>query len=191
MRSAGSRLRLGGAARRPDAVRGHWDLHRVRLGSCITDDRVAPADPLYLAHARFHASSNSAYADPTNGPLVSIGQGGSCSRGRSDTGARRVRARSRVSKEKTERRYWLGDVTRRSNALDLKARVFRLDAPRELAASLKRSAEASERCKGSSFQSAMSMLTFYINRAGKGLGRDRRRVFERAKHELRRALGRA
>lgn len=88
-------------------------------------------------------------------------------------------------------RYWSGDVTRRSNALDLEEGVFTLDDPREIARSLKRSAEASQRRKSTPFRSAMSMLTFYINRAGKDLPDERRRVLELAKEELRKEFGRA
>jgi uncharacterized protein DUF3175 len=79
-------------------------------------------------------------------------------------------------------------VTRHSNALDLNAGVFTLKDPRRIALSLKRSAEASKRRKGTPYQSAMSMLTFYINRAGDGLPKERRRVLERAKDELRKCF---
>jgi len=88
-------------------------------------------------------------------------------------------------------RYWSAGVTRRSNALDLEASVFRQRDPRRIAASLKRSAERSRRRKGTPYESAMSMLTFYVNRAGRNLGADRRRLFERAKDELRTLFGRA
>jgi uncharacterized protein DUF3175 len=81
-------------------------------------------------------------------------------------------------------------VTRRSNALDLEEGVFRLRDPRRIAASLKRSAEASKRRKGTPYQSAMSMLTFFTNRAGRNLGAGQRRVLERAKGELRKLFGR-
>jgi hypothetical protein len=80
--------------------------------------------------------------------------------------------------------FWTADVTRHSNALDLEADVFTLDDSREIARSLKRSAEASQRRKSPPFRSAMSMLTFYINRAGKNLSDERKRVLERAKNEL-------
>ena len=82
-------------------------------------------------------------------------------------------------------------MTERSNALDLEADVFTLDDPVAIARSLKRSAEASERRKAPPFRSAMSMLVFYINRAGKRLSEKRRRVLERAKDELRRAFDRS
>jgi Protein of unknown function (DUF3175) len=88
-------------------------------------------------------------------------------------------------------RRWSAAVTRKSDALDLEAGVFKARSARGIAASLKRSAEASKRRKGTPYQSAMSMLTFYINRAGKDLPAERRRVLERAKDELRKAFGRA
>jgi len=69
--------------------------------------------------------------------------------------------------------------------------VFRWRDPRRIAASLKRSAEVSKRRKGTPYQSAMSMLTFYANRAGRNLSADRRRLLERAKTELRTLFGRA
>ncbi len=97
-------------------------------------------------------------------------------------------ARKRVTRAQT--RYWSNAVTRESNALDLEAGVFTLRSPREMALSLKRSAEASRRRKGTPYQSAMSMLTFYINRAGKNLPAARKRVLMRAKAELRKAFGR-
>jgi len=87
-------------------------------------------------------------------------------------------------------RFWSADVTRRSNALDLEGGVFRLGDPRRIAVSLKRSAERSKRRKGSPYQSAMSMLTFFANRAGRNLPARQRRVLERAKIELRKLYGR-
>ena len=82
-------------------------------------------------------------------------------------------------------KYWSAEVTQRSNALDLERGVFTWNDPRRIAESLKRSAEASSRRRGSPFQSAMSMLNFYINRAGKNLPESRRHILERAKAELR------
>jgi hypothetical protein len=87
-------------------------------------------------------------------------------------------------------RKWSQHVTRTSNALDLETNVFKLRSPTAVAASLKRSALRSRRRKASPYQSAASMLTFYINRVGKGLSPSRRRVLEHAKHELRKAFGR-
>lgn len=86
---------------------------------------------------------------------------------------------------------WSAEVTTGSNALDLDRNVFTWKDPRRIAASLKRSAERSKRRKGTPFQSAMSMLTFYINRAGSGLDAEQRRTLERAKEELRKQFGRA
>ena len=86
-------------------------------------------------------------------------------------------------------RKWSQEVTEHSNALDLQRDVFTLKDPKRIAASLKQSAEASHRRKSSPFQSAMSMLTFYINRAGEGLDAQQRRVLERAKDELRNLFG--
>lgn len=88
------------------------------------------------------------------------------------------------------RRKWSQTVTEHSDALDLERPVFTRDDPKAIAASLKRSAEQSKRRKGSPFQSAMSMLTFYINRAGKGLSAARKRKLDRAKTELRKAFHR-
>ncbi len=77
-----------------------------------------------------------------------------------------------------------------SNALDLEAGVFSKRSPRAIALSLKRSAESSRRRKSEPYRSAMSMLTFHINRAGKSLSPERRRVLNQAKQELRAAFGR-
>ncbi len=82
-------------------------------------------------------------------------------------------------------RRWSQDVTRKSNALDLEPGVFTWDDPRRIARSLQRSAETSARRKSSPYHSAMSMLTFYINRAGNKLPPDQRKVLEQAKAELR------
>ncbi len=98
-------------------------------------------------------------------------------------------AKGRSATARTGKR-WSNEVTRHSNALDLEPGVFTLDDPHEVALSLKRSAEASDRRKGTPFQSAMSMLTFYINRAGGDLPDERKRVLEQAKDELRKAFGR-
>lgn len=88
-------------------------------------------------------------------------------------------------KERAKSRYWSGNVTRNSNALDLEAGVFKRRDPRSIALSLKRSAEASNRRKGTPYQSAMSMLNFYINRAGANLSGKQKHVLVRAKAELR------
>ena len=84
-------------------------------------------------------------------------------------------------------RRWSHAVTTRSNALDLEPGVFTWDDPERIAASLRRSAETSTRRKGTVRQSAMSMLNFYINRAGRELPAERRRILEAAKAALRAA----
>lgn len=83
------------------------------------------------------------------------------------------------------RRNWSKAVTRKSNALNLEPRVFALDDPKRIAISLKTFADESRRRKGTSYQSAMSMLSFYINRAGRNLTAERRRMLIQAKRELR------
>jgi len=87
-------------------------------------------------------------------------------------------------------RRWSARVTRESDALDLQGGVFARDDPRAIARSLKRSAEHSDRRKSDPYRSAMSMLTFFINRAGRNLPKKRREVLERAKDELRAAFKR-
>jgi hypothetical protein len=87
-------------------------------------------------------------------------------------------------------RKWSGEVTRNSHALALDADVFTWDSPKRIAASLKRSAERSRERKAEPFRSAMSMLSFYINRAGKSLSANRKKTLEAAKDELRRQFGR-
>jgi Protein of unknown function (DUF3175) len=88
------------------------------------------------------------------------------------------------------RKRWSAEVTKHSNALDLEEGVFTLTDPKQIAASLKRSAEASRRKKADSYRSALSMLTFYINRAGTNLPAQQHRVLMRAKDELRKQFGR-
>jgi hypothetical protein len=91
--------------------------------------------------------------------------------------ARKARARSAPNR-------WSQRVTKESDALDLKHGVFRLTDPKKIAASLKRSAERSSRRKAGAYRSALSMLTFYINRAGRTLPKTQRDRLERAKTEL-------
>ncbi|MGB3540542.1 MAG: DUF3175 domain-containing protein [Mesorhizobium sp.] len=88
------------------------------------------------------------------------------------------------------KKKWSADVTEHSDALDLEGHIFESDDPREIARSLKRSAEHSDKRKAEPFQSAMSMLNFYINRAGKNLPARQKKVLEQAKDELRAAFGR-
>ena len=99
--------------------------------------------------------------------------------------------KSRAGHKPDTREYWSGEVTRKSDALDLEPGIFAADDPKEIACSLKRSAEESTRRKAGPFQSAMSMLNFYANRAGRNLPEERRQILEKAKVELRRLFGRA
>ena len=92
-------------------------------------------------------------------------------------------ARSRRRPSRT--RKWSGAVTRHSNALDFPRGLFNQDDPEAIARGLRRSAERSTRRKSSPFRSALSMLNFYINRAGKNLSARRRRILEKAKERLR------
>jgi hypothetical protein len=87
-------------------------------------------------------------------------------------------------------RRWSAYVTEHSHAMDLEAHVFQKRSAREIARSLKRSAERSSNLKSSPFRSAMSMLTFYENRAGRNLSPSRRHVIHQAKDELRKLYGR-
>ncbi|MCX6796049.1 MAG: DUF3175 domain-containing protein [Candidatus Falkowbacteria bacterium] len=86
---------------------------------------------------------------------------------------------------KSKNKYWSDRVTRESDALDLAGGVFTWSDPGRIARSLKRSADQSDRRKGGPFQSAMSMLNFYINRAGKNLDKKQKAILEQAKVELR------
>ena len=103
------------------------------------------------------------------------------------TGARGGRAKAKPS---ARRGKWSTTVTKKSNALDLERRAFTFRDPKRIARSLKRSAERSKRRKASPFQSSMSMLNFYINRAGRNLPAARKRILDRAKDELRRLFDR-
>lgn len=96
----------------------------------------------------------------------------------------------RTARGTPRKRRWSQRVTETSRALDLERGVFTWDDPRRIARSLLRSAERSTRRKTDPFRSAMSMLTFYVNRAGRQLPRDRRVVLEAAKNELRILCGR-
>src|ERR1043165_739300 len=100
--------------------------------------------------------------------------------------AKQTKRRSR----KTGGRKWSQRVTEESDALDLKKGVFSMRDPKKIAGSLKRSAERSRRRKADPYRSALSMLTFYINRAGRKLPASRKRTLERARSELRRQFGR-
>ncbi|WP_105401998.1 DUF3175 domain-containing protein [Neorhizobium sp. T7_12] len=91
---------------------------------------------------------------------------------------------------KKNKKKWSKDVAEHSDAMDLKDGVFKSRSPKKIADSLKHSAETSDRRKSSPFQSAMSMLNFYINRAGEQLSKSRRTTLEKAKDELRKDFGR-
>jgi len=101
-----------------------------------------------------------------------------------------TRKPARKSGRKTSQQRWSQRVTRESDALDLDRGVFKLTSARKIAASLKRSAERSKRRKAGAYRSALSMLIFYINRAGRNLPKTQRERLERAKLELKRQFGR-
>lgn len=96
-----------------------------------------------------------------------------------------TKAKKSGKKPGARTRKWSARVTKESNALDLRQGVFKHDDPKKIARSLKRSAGQSHRRKSSPYRSAMSMLTFYINRAGRELPARRKRILEKAKEELR------
>jgi hypothetical protein len=96
---------------------------------------------------------------------------------------------AKKSKQTTEHN-WSAKVTHESHALDLEDGVFTWNNPKRIARSLKQSADASQRRKSEPYRSAMSMLVFYINRAGKNLSRNQKSVLEQAKDELRKLYGR-
>jgi uncharacterized protein DUF3175 len=105
----------------------------------------------------------------------------------------RMAQRKSAGRKKTARkgtRRWSARVTRTSDALDLSGGVFTWKDPRRIAGSLKRSAMRSKRRKADPYRSALSMLTFYMNRAGKNLPAERKRTLGRAKEELRKQFGR-
>ena len=104
--------------------------------------------------------------------------------------SQRKTARRKSTRSGSRGRRWSARVTRKSDALDLERGVFTKRDPKRIAASLKRSAERSRRRKADPYRSALSMLTFYINRAGKNLPASRRRTLQRAKGELRKQFGR-
>jgi hypothetical protein len=95
-----------------------------------------------------------------------------------------------MTTKRLRRRKWSAEVTQNSDAMDLENGVFKSDDPSKIAQSLKRSAERSDRLKSSPFRSAMSMLTFYLNRGGKNLSTARKHKLEAAKVKLREAFGR-
>ena len=110
-------------------------------------------------------------------------------RSRKTTARKKTSSARRKPAAKASPKRWSQRVTRESDALDLKRGVFSLRDPKRIAASLKRSAERSSRRKSGAYRSALSMLTFYINRAGKTLPKAQRDRLERAKGELKRQFG--
>jgi hypothetical protein len=109
---------------------------------------------------------------------------------RRHTAAKKSPATKKRSRKSASPKRWSQRVTRESDALDLKRGVFTLTDPKKIASSLKRSAEHSSRRKSGAYRSALSMLTFYINRAGKTLPKTQRHRLERAKAELKHQFGR-
>jgi hypothetical protein len=99
-------------------------------------------------------------------------------------------AKTQKTSRRSSTRKWSAQVTRTSHALALDSDVFTWSSPKRIAASLKRSAEKSGTRKSEPYRSAMSMLTFYINRAGKSLSATRKKTLDAAKDELRRQFGR-
>ena len=125
---------------------------------------------------------------------MSVARGGGSERkltGRSFMASSTKRTRRPATSRANKTRRWSARVTAESNALDLDTSVFTWKDPRKIARSLKRSAERSHRRKSEPYRSAMSMLTFYVNRAGTNLSKRRLRILERAKDELRKLFGRA
>ena len=104
---------------------------------------------------------------------------------------RRRSTRKPARRPRRTAKYWSQRVTRFSNALDLDRAIFTWRDPKRVARSLKRSAESSTRRRAAPYQSAMSMLNFYINRAGRGLPAAQKKVLQRAKLELRKLYHRA
>ena len=107
----------------------------------------------------------------------------------SERSARKAASRRKATARRAPKR-WSQRVTRESNALDLEPGVFKQTSAKRVAASLKRSAEASRRRKADAYRSALSMLVFYLNRAGKNLPKPQRTRLQRAKLELKHQFGR-
>lgn len=133
-------------------------------------------------------------AKADKGKAGKVKAGKAARRATSQTRARKKsasRATTRRKRATSTSKRWSHRVTRESDALDLKRGVFTLRDPKRIAASLKRSAERSSRRKSGAYRSAVSMLTFYINRAGGNLSKTQRERLNRAKAELKRQFGKA
>jgi hypothetical protein len=142
----------------------------------------SPGPPFFLRTAAKKGFGDGQNSDPAKRSNQAKG-------GNPQRAAAKACARPKIG-GRTAARYWSARVTKESDALDLEGGVFSLKDPKRIAASLKRSAEKSRRRKAEPYRSALSMLVFYINRAGKKLPASRRRTLERAKSELRRQFGR-
>ena len=94
-------------------------------------------------------------------------------------------------KSNSKSKYWSHHVMETSDAMDIEKDIFKTSSADEIAQSLKRSSTHSKRRKGTPFQSAMSMLNFYINRAGRNLPKTRKNTLQQARRKLREAFGRA
>ncbi|SRR6266508_3657178 len=103
---------------------------------------------------------------------------------------KKTATKKRAAKKSAPKKKWSRSVTEHSNALDLEKNVFKNKDPKKIARSLKRSAEHSKRKKSGPFQSAMSMLNFYINRGGSNLTKKEKEPLEKAKRELRKLFHR-
>lgn len=104
--------------------------------------------------------------------------------------AKKSAVKKKAAKKSAPKKKWSRRVMQTSDALDLQQGIFKYKDPKKIARSLKRSAEKSKRRKGTPYQSAISMLNFYINRAGKNLSAKEKQPLEKAKHELRVLFGR-
>ena len=106
------------------------------------------------------------------------------------TTAKKSAKKTAKKSSKKNAKRWSADVTEHSDAMDLDHGVFTLKDPKKIAASLKHSAEKSNRRKSPPYRSAVSMLTFYMNRGGKNLPASQKKVLEKAKDELKKLFGR-
>jgi hypothetical protein len=112
-------------------------------------------------------------------------------RGKSGRPPRQRHAQAHAAHRAKSAKKWSHHVMETSDAMDIEHDVFKTGSAESIAQSLKRSSTKSRRRKGTPFQSAMSMLNFYINRAGRNLPKARRDTLQQAKRKLREAFGRA
>jgi Protein of unknown function (DUF3175) len=149
---------------------------------------AARRKPVRSCKADARKSSRLKPTKPKTTRPKTTGKTASKTTGKAHSARRQPVAKKTAGKSPAKR--WSQRVTQDSDALDLKRGVFTLTDPKRIAASLKRSAEHSSRRKTSAYRSALSMLTFYINRAGKTLPKTQRDRLQRAKTELRHQFGR-